>query len=270
MAHRKDVYEYGKYREYEFKCKGRFGAKGEKREPKRKATPEQIRKQNQWRKEKLVLRLLRGNFGRGDLWVTFKFPKGTRMSGKELKAVRKELLKDLRKAYGKHKQIFKYICRLEIGERGGPHIHMVLNRIDGARTAELIQGIWEKYGKYLNYTPLYEEGDYKDLAHYITKPINEEIAGQLTLFGTEEDRKTFSAYSHSKNLVLPEKKTHKYKRRTIRKLIENGPEPTPGYYIDQDSIRYGVNPYTGMSYYYYTEIRLGEQTEDIWKDGDDG
>ncbi|MFQ8879417.1 MAG: hypothetical protein ACLR7N_13515 [Roseburia hominis] len=67
MAHKKMVYRYGpggdKYTEYEFKFVGRFGAKGEKRGPRKKATPEQIRKQNQWNKEKTVLRLIRENFG---------------------------------------------------------------------------------------------------------------------------------------------------------------------------------------------------------------
>ena len=156
MAYRKDVYRYGKYTEYEFKFKGKYGAKGEKRAPKQKATPEQIRKQNQWKKEKLVLRLIRANFTYGDLWVTLKFPKGTRMRGSELKEVRREFLKALRKEYKKRKQPLKYICRLEIGELGGPHIHMILNRFrDASGTAEVVQQIWQEFGKYLHYTPLY-------------------------------------------------------------------------------------------------------------------
>lgn len=273
MAYRKDIYRYGpggKYIEYEFKFLGECGAKGEKRGPKRKATPEQMRRQNQWKKEKLVLRLIRGNFGRGDLWITLKFPRGTRMSGKGLKKIREDFLEDLRAAYKKRKTKLKYICRLEIGENGGPHIHIIVNRLNNSPgAAEVIHEIWQKYGKHLNYTPLYEEGDYKDLAYYITKPLkDEEIAGQLTLFGEEEDRKTFSAYSHSKNLILPEKEPHKYSHWTMRKLLEDGPKPTPGYYIDRDSIRCGKNPYTGESYYYYTEIRLGRQIEEKWKDGD--
>lgn len=169
------------------------------------------------------------------------------------------------------KQQLKYICRLEIGEHGGPHMHLVVNRIEGeSGTAQIIQEIWQQYGKYINYTPLYEEGDYKNLASYITKQLKEDvISGQMTLFGDEEDRKIFSAYSHSKNLTLPEKETQEYRRRTVKKLVENGPEPTPGYYIDRDSIRHGINPYTGMSYYYYTEIRMDELREK-WKEGDDG
>ena len=52
MAHRHDVYRYGKYIEHEIKYNGRYGAKGEKRAPRKKATPEQIQKQNQYNKEK--------------------------------------------------------------------------------------------------------------------------------------------------------------------------------------------------------------------------
>ena len=39
-------------------------------------------------------------------------------------------------------------------------------------------------------------------------------------------------------------------------MIEDGPKPTPGDYIDKSSIVSGVNKYTGMSYLYYTEIKI--------------
>ena len=42
----------------------------------------------------------------------------------------------------------------------------------------------------------------------------------------------------------------------MRKIIENGPEPTPGYFIDPLSIVMGTNPYTGMNYLHYTEYKL--------------
>lgn len=267
MAHRYDVYRYGIYIEHEYKCAGKYGAKGEKRAPKKKATPEQIKSQNQWNREKTVLRKLRCNFEPGDLWVTLKFPKGIKMTGTKLKDIWKSFSKKLRYEYKKRKHVLKFIYRMEIGERGGAHIHMAVNRLQGSPgTAEVIAEIWKVFGKFLNYTPLYEEGSFKELASYITKPLDEEISGQLTLFGEEEDCKTFSYYNCSRNLKLPEKEHHEYKRRTIRKLVENGPIPTPGYYIDKDSIRYGTNDYTGETYYYYTEIMLGEQREDKWEE----
>ena len=270
MAHKYDVYRYGIYIEHEYKCVGKYGAKGEKRTPKKKATPEQMQKQNQWQKEKTVLRKLRCNFELGDLWITLKFPKGTRLTGKEMRSIWKGFSRKLRYEYKKRKYVLKFIYRMEIGEKGGSHIHLVVNRLTGVPgTAEIVASIWKEYGKFLNYTPLYEDGNFKALAEYITKPLKEEMTGQLTLFGGEEERRTFSQYGCSRNLKVPEKESHVYKRRTIRKLVENGPVPTKGYYIDRDSIRYGQNPYTGETYYYYTEIRLSRQEEDKWG-GDSG
>lgn len=263
MAHRHDVYRYGpgkKYIEHEYKCKGRYGANGEKRAPKKKVTPEQIRKQNQWKKEKEVLRVMRENFGEGDLWATLKLPKGTRMGKEKILDIRDKFFRKLRDRYKSRKQALKYMYRIEIGERGGIHIHLLINRLDGKPwTAEVVSRIWEELaGGHVHYTPVYEQGGMKELADYLTKPVKEEITGQLTLFGTEEEQKIFSKYGCSRSLKRPEKETHEYKRRTIRRLVENGPEPTPGYYIDQDSVRYGTNPFTGMTYYYYTEIKLPE------------
>ena len=64
--------------EYEYKFAGNYGAKGEKRAKRRKATPEQMKRQNQWIKETKVRRLIKANFRPGDLWETLKYPKGTR------------------------------------------------------------------------------------------------------------------------------------------------------------------------------------------------
>ena len=54
----------------------------------------------------------------------------------------------------------------------------------------------------------------------------------------------------------PERKT--YFRWTMRKILEDGPKPTPGFYIVKDSIISGTNKYTGMSYLRYTEQRIKE------------
>ena len=96
MAHRHDVYEYGIYREHEIKYVGKFGAKGEKRAKKKKATPEQVKKQNQYNREKKILRKIRCNFEPGDLWLTMKFPRGTRIPVEEIKKVRKAFFDTVR------------------------------------------------------------------------------------------------------------------------------------------------------------------------------
>ena len=107
----------------------------------------------------------------------------------------------------------------------------------------------------INYELLYESGGYADLAEYIVKQPTEEIEGQLSMF-TEDERKKLVSYSTSRNLIRPQPERKEYRRWTLKELVENGPKPTPGYYIDKDSIVCGVNRYTGMSYYRYTEYRI--------------
>ena len=261
--HRKQVYKYSNYIEYSYSYAGRYGAKGEKRAPRRKVTPEQMKKQNQRNRERECLRIMRANFFPEDLWVTLKFPKGTRLSVKEVKKIRKDFFESLRRNYKKRKQKLKFMYRIEIGERGGVHFHFIVNRIegDGPGTDILIRKLWKKYGT-VHFTPAYEDGGFKALAEYLVKPLPDVMTGQLTLFGDEEEAKIYKSYGRSRNLIVPEPEEHVYTRRTVRRLVEEGPQPTPGYYIDRDSIVSGVNPYTGMSYLRYVEIRLDPLTRE--------
>lgn len=241
--------------EYEYKYMGNYGARGEKRAKKSKATPEQIKKQNQRNREKKMRRLIKANFRPGDIWGTLKYPKGSRKGIDEVKEDLRTFLSDMRRAYKKREEPFKFIYRMEIGERGGIHIHILLNRLESDPADLLIERCWKK-GRVF-YTPIYEAGGYEELAEYIVKQPNEEVEKQLSLF-PEEERKEFVKYSSSRNLIRPEPEVKEYRRWTLKKLIENGPKPTPGFYIDKNSILQGVNQYTGMSYYQYTEIRVAE------------
>lgn len=249
----RDTWRFNGSIEYEFKYAGKYGAKGEKRGKRNRASPEQIKKQNQTNRENTVRRLIKGNFEENDLWCTMKYPRGARPS---IEQVRKDIdvfFRACRVEYKKHGTVFKYIKRLEIGARGGVHLHILTNRIEGIDTDKLLQKLWT-HGR-INYETLYESGGYADLAAYIVKPLTEEIEGQLSMF-TEEVKKEFKSYSTSKNLIRPQPERKEYRRWTLRDLVENGPKPTPGYYIDKDSIVSGVNRYTGMSYYRYTEYRI--------------
>lgn len=256
MPYRKDTWSFPNSNEYEYKYAGNYGAKGEKRSPRKKATPEQIQKQNQFNREKNVRRIIKANFTPEDLWNTLKYPEGTRKSIEELKKDVKYFTDKMRLEYKKHDEKFKFIYRLEIGKLGGLHAHILVNRSQKIpHTDMLIQEIW-KFGR-VNYRTLYEYGGYQKLANYIVKKPNKEQEKQLSLF-EEEDRKELIKYSSSRNLIRPEPERKEYRRWTMKQLIENGPEPTPGYYIDKSSIHYGVNQYTGMSYYQYTECRIKE------------
>lgn len=245
--------------EYEYKYVGNYGAKGEKRGPKRKATPEQIKRQNQYYREKTVRRTIKLNFAQGDIWATLKYPVGTRKEVSEVKNELKKFLDGMRYEYKKRGEPFKFIYRMEVSKRGGVHIHILVNRLKNQTDTDvLLQKRWPHGHVY--YTNIYEQGGYEALAEYITKQPDEETEGQLSLF-PKEDRKDFVKYQTSKNLIRPEPERKIYKRRTLRQLFEEGPKETPGYYIDKNSIRYGTNPYSGMSYYHYTEVRLERRQE---------
>lgn len=266
--HKQEVYRFYNSIEYEYKFMGKYGAKGEKRAPKSKATPEQIKKQNQLNRENRMRRKIKANFLPDDLWITLKPAAGKKKSIKELTKDVSNFLTSLKRAYKKRDADLKYICRFEVGKRGGLHCHILLNRIRGKpETDILVRDKWKRYGGSVSYESIYENGGYRKLAEYIVKLPEEEVTAQLSFF-PEEDRKTLVKYTCSRNLTTPVPEVKEYTRKTVKKLIENGPEPTPGFYIDKESIKTGTNPYTGMSYLYYTEIRIKEiRRSNEWENG---
>ena len=249
--------------EYEYTFAGHYGAKGEKRAKRKKKTPEQMARQNQINKENTVRRVIKSNFFPNDLWICLKYPKGTRKCMEEFVKDFNKFIRKTRTDYSKRGEAFKYIYRLEIGKRGGLHIHLICNRIWG--TDILVQKNW--IGGLCDFTPMFERGGYAALAKYITKPlpVEDETFKQMSMFEdyTKKEIKQLSKYGCSKNLKRPELEVKEYKRRTVRKLIEEGPVATPGYFIDKDSIQTGVNPYTGLSYIRYTEVKIKQETRPV-------
>lgn len=260
----KDRWDFIESIEYEYKFAGKYGGKGEKRQKKKKATPEQIKKNNQKNREKRMRRLIKANFDIGDLWTCLKYPKGTRKSVGEVKDDLRKFLAGMRKAYKKKGAVFKFIYRMEVGKRGGVHIHILVNRVRGGPgTDMLIQKLWQQ-GR-ASYENIYESGGYQALADYIVKPPGDDVMGQLSLFD-EKEKKELIRYSSSRNLIRPEPERKEYKNRTMRKILDavqsgDGPEPTPGYYIDRDSVYTGFNRFTGYSYLQYTEYRIKDGTK---------
>lgn len=268
MAYWRDKWTFPGSIEYEYKYAGQYGAKGEKRQPKKKATPEQIKKQNQANRETKLRRIIKANFVPGDLWATLKYPQGTRKPVEEVRNDMKRFLDAARRTYKKRGQPFKYVYRMEIGARGGIHLHILVNRLEGCPDTDiLIQSLW-KPGR-VHYESIYEYGGHERLANYIVKKPEEdsEEAEQLKLFPVEEQRHLLK-YSTSRNLIRPEPERRVYTKWTMRRLIEEGPRPTPGYYIDRDSIRAGINRYTGMSYYKYTEYKIKDTKREAETDAD--
>lgn len=257
MAYIRDTYRFPNSLEHEIKWAGNYGAKGEKRAPREKATPEQIEKQNAWKREVHSRRTMKLNFERGDLWCTILYPQGTRKGIDEVKKDLTKFIRKLRNEYRKRGDELKFMYRIEIGSRGGIHIHMICNHARGEPPIDMIiQNVWshgrvhfERFGG--------EEEDYEKLSSYLVKPQNEEQMQKRT----PEERRALRAYSSSRNLIRPKAERKEYKRRTVHKMLVEGIEPTKGYVIDKSSIVKGVNQFTGLSYLYYTEIKIGSRGE---------
>ena len=253
MGYFSEIYKSVNVIERGFRYKGEYGTKSDVRGKRKKATPEQMARQNQQNRIKRIRLYLQANFYQNDLYLTLKYPKGTRKT-------KEEFLKDIayfqrcmRREYKKRGEEFKWIRRLEIGSRGGMHAHYVVNRIYGVEL--LAYKCWKFGGSHFTY--LSEEGGMGALAEYFAKELPEETK-QLKFI--EEDMGQFVRYSRSKNLKEPEKEEKTYKRRTMRKVLEdvrNGTlKAADGFFIDKSSIKIGVNPYTGYSYCYWRELRI--------------
>lgn len=225
-----------KKKEYRFKnsieieeyVDGCFGARGKKREEKKKATPEQVKKQNQLNKAKNARRRIKNNFEEDDYYWTLTFKKECRPESlEEAKNIWTKLQRKIRAEYKRQKKEFKWIISIEKGKKGAIHFHIIMNRIENGD--RFIKRLWTYGGVYLRL--LYDNGDYKALADYITKQPEE---------GEE------SYYSHSRNLPIPEPR--------VKKLKGEWKEITAykGYYIEKESIVEGINPVTGYKYRHYT------------------
>lgn len=246
-------YDLGNVIEYEFTYAGNYGAKGEKRLKKKKATPEQIKKQNQANKVKKLRREIEANFKEGDIWLTLTYGKDKR---KSIEGVQKDVEKftaRLRAEYKKNGQVLKWVRRIEIGARGAMHAHMLINDLDGQPIAKLISKYWP-HG-FVELKPI-DDNPRDTLAEYITKLPTESQLNMLKSLGCENEVKKIIRYSTSRNLVRPEPEKTDYSHRTMRSILNNPLVPTKGFYIDKYSIKQGINPFTGMSFLKYTERKL--------------
>lgn len=257
MAYRKKTYNCKNSNEIEICFKGKFGKKGEKRAPKIKPTAEAVKLNNQKRKSTEVRRLLKVNFKENDYWLTLKYAAGYQPEVDRIKKDMTFLLRKLRKMYREYESELKYIIRIEISSRGVPHAHMVLNDISGCKVDTVVKKIWSSIqgNAGIYFTHLYEKGGFNQLADYITKEPKEGEMKQLSLFDIQT-RKCFVKYSRSRNLKKPDVDVKEYTRRTVEKYITESIRVSDGYYLDKDSVVYGINPYTGMTYLHYTEVKL--------------
>lgn len=232
--------------EHEICFAGKYGKKGEKRLPRKKRTSEQMQWQNALNKKNKIRRLIKANFTENDLWVTLTVQKEKRCPMKGIKKELKKFFDNMRRQYRKEGQAFKFIYLIEIGKKGGIHVHLIINRCMERPPDVLICKYW-KLG-HPDIKLLYREGGFADLANYLSN-MPDKDGKQKRRENAEE------CFNTSRNLIRPEPERKRYFRRTAEKMIREGPKPRKGYYIDKSSVKTGINRVTGYSYLYYTEVR---------------
>lgn len=244
MAYRKKTYRYRNAIEVEESHSGRYGAPGQERVKKKKPTPEQMEKVNQRNKEKLCRRKLRKWFRKEDIWLTLTYAVEKRPP--DMKTAKKQFsdfADEVRKEYKKRGYVLRWVRNIEVGTKNAWHIHVIIKRIPD--TDLIVSAAWP-YGK-VDLTPCYKEGEFRELAAYITKTPKTE----------KKLRET--SYSTSRNMPLPEPE-----KKIISRWETWGEDVRipKGFYLDKESYHEGINPVTGYKYREYTLLRIKEKEEE--------
>lgn len=219
---------------------GRFGAPGMPREEKKKKTPEEMAKQNHWRKCRELRRTIELNFSPGDWYVVLTCRKEERPDKENAPKVIRMFRDKLRSEYKKQGWELKYVITCETGERGAVHWNVIVNDMHNRKTstADIIRRLWQR-GR-AHFTPLDDSGDYQQLAEYIVKETKKRIDG-------EETAEKLS-YMSSRNLIRPLVKEKKVKAKSWRR----NPEIPKGWELVPGTLLNGINKFTGLPYQYYT------------------
>lgn len=252
MRIRRVTYDLGNVIERQEYLDGRYGAPGEKRAKKKKVTPEEVEQVNQWTRERKARHRLRMYFKVNDYFFTLTYPKEERPPDmKQAKQDFKEFYLFCKKEYKKRGQELRWIRNIECTPSGNWHVHVVLNRIPD--TDLIIAAAW-KHGKVRNKQLLYEKGEFRKLAQYVTK--NEKTQKKYVDEGVLDHEIAETNFSTSRNMPLPEPKTK------ILYRWPKEPKPPKGYYIVKDSFYEGINKATGFPYRHYEMIRIRREDED--------
>lgn len=197
----------------------RYGAPGQSRQKKEKPTPEAVRKNNQRNRERRCSRMVDKYFNHDDYVLTLTYRVENRPADMaECKKHLREFFRKLKREYGKRFYELFWIRNIEVGPRGAWHVHVVMNRIDGADF--LIKSLWKQYGAvfFQFYQDKKDQGE--DIGKYIAKS---EVSAP--------DKIVQSSWSHSRNIkeVEPEETV------ITGQSMNDKPRTPRGYYLDKAS-----------------------------------
>ena len=233
----KKTYEFLNAIEVQEYHSARYGAPGQERMKKKKPTPEQVEKVNQANKERRARHRLRLYFDTGDYFSCLTYGRDCRPPDMEAaKEDFRKFLKTVRREYRKRGAPVYWMRNIEVGTKGGWHIHMVVNRIPD--TDVILAKAWP-HGRGSNQLT-HEKGEFRELAAYLTKTPKTDPRLREANFDT------------SRNMPLPEPKKKIYRRWRTWKEIR----VPKGFYLDKESVHEGINAVTGYPYREYTLLRI--------------
>lgn len=251
MPYIKKRYKFGNRIEIEKVHSGRYGKKGKKHNPKTNPTPEDVAKVNERNQIKKLRRTMQASFEFGSQHVVLTYKKESRPDKEEAHKILKKFLGEMRKEYRKNNSELKYIVTTEYKGKAIHH-HIVINELDDTSQctcSKIVRRVWKHGGTY--FSPLWENGEYGDLAAYFVKETKETCK--------DKDNPCKQAYSCSRNLIKPEPEIEIVQADTWMEI----PVAEKGYWIDKGSISNGVSAITGYGYQYYTMILYDSTRDDM-------
>nr|WP_315022919.1 hypothetical protein [uncultured Aminipila sp.] len=221
---------------------GRKNTEKKDRAKRSQPTVEQVEKNNQRYAERDLFLKLNHNFQEHDLHVVFTYD-GEEPSKEESYKILKEFKRALLKEYRKRGIVLKWIEVTEY-ENKRIHHHVVLSK---GMSAKELANLWGQ-GKIM-ITPMYEEGNYRNLAAYLIKESSKTIRSDNPF-----SKKRFRC---SRSIENPPVFREEVK---VSKLLEE-PKPVKGYYVDDDSIYKGVNPETERQYIEFCMLPIEDEEQ---------
>lgn len=221
------------------KCPGKEKPRAKKEKP----TTEQVAKNNQKRKEREAGRMVDKYFNEDDLVLTLTWKEGQRPETvKGALDHFKKLVAYLRREYSKRFYELFWMRNVELGPKGGCHIHMIVNRIEGAEF--LIKDWWRQHGGvYIQYLQdMHDQG--KDIGEYIAK-------SKQSTKDKEKGKLVDSSWGHSRNI----KKVPHEDVVISRQSMDKDPQVPKGWYLDKNS-EYRGETIDGYPFRTYTIRRL--------------
>ena len=209
----------------------------------RERTKEEIDKCNYQNAVRKLTRLMNANFEDGDLHLVLTYPKDNKPTPQDAQRLYQNWYKAMGREFKKAGVMFKWIMVTEYKGKNIHH-HVLVNNPDELNVIKIAQSRWKN--GIVKSTPLYSDGQYKDLAEYFVKETDKTFR--------LDDGGMKRRWSSSRNLTKPTVTVKKKKSSSWRA----SPAIPKGFYMDSDTLVNGINPWSGKEYQKYSLIAIDD------------